>query len=172
MTNHDCIHFLQWSLPRLRMHWPGFRRVRGQVCKRISARVRELALADATAYRSHLEQHPDEWQVLDSLCRITISRFYRDAEVYRFLEQDVIPRLAQDALSRGESVLKCWSIGRGALVAGPAVEIFIAVPSAGAAIASPRFRRQSGDPPVGARGLLSGKQPAGIAGRMGRAGIR
>jgi chemotaxis protein methyltransferase CheR len=32
MSALDCIQFLQWSLPKLRMRWPGFRKVRGQVC--------------------------------------------------------------------------------------------------------------------------------------------
>lgn len=111
MTNHDCISFLQWALPRLRMRWSGFRKVRGQVCKRVTARIRELDFADPAAYQSHLEQHPDEWLVLDSLCRVTISRFYRDQEVFRFLENEVLPLLARDAVGRGEQVLKCWSIG-------------------------------------------------------------
>ncbi len=30
MTARECIEFLQWSLPRLRMRWQGFRKVRGQ----------------------------------------------------------------------------------------------------------------------------------------------
>ena len=35
MKDADCVAFLQWCLPRLEMRWPGFRKVRGQVCKRI-----------------------------------------------------------------------------------------------------------------------------------------
>jgi len=111
MTDQDCIRFLQWALPRLRLQWPGFRKVRRQVCKRVSSRMQELNLPDATAYRSYLEQQPDEWQVLDSLCRVTISRFFRDKRVFRFLEQEVLPYLASHILSGGEHELRCWSIG-------------------------------------------------------------
>lgn len=111
MTDQDCIRFLQWALPRLRLQWPGFRKVRRQVCKRISLRMRELDLPDAAAYRSCLEQRPDEWQVLDSLCRVTISRFFRDKRVFRFLEQEVLPSLAGHILAGGEQELRCWSIG-------------------------------------------------------------
>lgn len=35
MIDESCICFLQWALPRLYMHWPGFKKVRGQMCKRL-----------------------------------------------------------------------------------------------------------------------------------------
>lgn len=111
MTDQDCISFLQWSLPRLRMRWRGFRKVRGQVCKRIDRRIRELGLPDTAAYRSYLEQHEEEWQVLDPLCTVTISRFYRDKNVFQLLEQAVLPSLAQRTLDIRESDLRIWSIG-------------------------------------------------------------
>ena len=111
MENHDCIRFLQWSLPILRMRWQGFRKVRGQVCKRIAERVQELGLADISAYRSFLENAPSEWAILDSFCHITISRFSRDREVFQFLEREVLPKLAGRSRSRGDGELRCWSIG-------------------------------------------------------------
>ncbi len=111
MKDRDCIQFLLWSLPRLRMRWKGFRKVRGQVCKRIDRRLCELGLADAAVYRSFLENNSDEWAVLDSLCRITISRFYRDREVFRFLDLVVLVKLSEAALARGDKELRCWSIG-------------------------------------------------------------
>ncbi len=111
MKDQDCVQFLQWALPRLHMRWPGFRKVHGQVCKRLSARIRELSLPDITAYRDYLEQHPGEWQVLDSLCRINISRFYRDRGVFDFLKEEVLPELARTAMEQNEKELRCWSIG-------------------------------------------------------------
>jgi hypothetical protein len=76
MTDTECITFLHWALPQLRLRWAGFRRVRRQVCKRISRRIAELDLPGTAAYRDHLEHNPLEWPVLDGLCSITISRFY------------------------------------------------------------------------------------------------
>lgn len=75
MKDTECVEFLQWALPRLHMRWQGFRKVRGQVCKRIGRRIRELNLGEGADYRTYLESHPAEWSVLDDLCRITISRF-------------------------------------------------------------------------------------------------
>ena len=44
MKDRDCIDFLQWSLPKLGMRWPGFRKVSRQVCRRIARRVSDLGL--------------------------------------------------------------------------------------------------------------------------------
>jgi len=111
MIDSECITFLQWALPRLRLRWTGFRKVRRQVCKRIRRRIGELGLAGTAAYRDHLEHNPLEWSVLDRLCSITISRFYRDRSVFDFLGHDVLSELARTAAANGESVLHAWSIG-------------------------------------------------------------
>lgn len=111
MQNNDCIRFLQWALPQMRMRWPGFRKVRVQVCKRIDRRLRELNIADADSYKAYLQENPNEWSKLDQLCYITVSRFYRDKAMFNFLAQQVIPDLARRAIKRGENCLKVWSAG-------------------------------------------------------------
>jgi chemotaxis protein methyltransferase CheR len=111
MHDPDCVRFLQWALPRLRMRWAGFRRVRRQVCKRIARRLGELGLADTAAYETFLEAHPEEWARLDALCRITISRFFRDRRVFEFLGDEVLPDLARRAEERGDGEVRCWSAG-------------------------------------------------------------
>ena len=67
MKDTECVRFMQWALPRLRMRWPGFRKVRRQVCKRINRRISELRLNDVKCYREYLQVHQDEWIYLDSL---------------------------------------------------------------------------------------------------------
>ena len=111
MNDRDCVEFLQWSLPRLHLRWQGFRKVRGQVCKRIDRRLAELGLPDVIAYRKYLESNNAEWEKLDALCGITISRFYRDQEAFQFLEQEVLAVLCREADARGEREFRCWSIG-------------------------------------------------------------
>jgi chemotaxis protein methyltransferase CheR len=105
------VQFLQWCLPRLHLRWPGFRKVRRQVYKRLNRRMQELQLSGLDEYRSYLENHPTEWALLDTLCWISISRFYRDKGVFQYLERDVFPHLAQSALSNAEKELRCWSAG-------------------------------------------------------------
>jgi chemotaxis protein methyltransferase CheR len=94
--------------------WPAFRKVRRQVCRRIARRLSELDLADLEAYRRHLASHPAEWSCLDGLCRVTISRFYRDRGVFQALGRAVLPALAERARSRGEDRIRVWSAGCGA----------------------------------------------------------
>jgi chemotaxis protein methyltransferase CheR len=111
VSDRECIAFLQWALPRLGMRWAGYRRVRRQVRKRIARRLRKLNLPDVDTYRRHLEARPEEWEVLDGLCRVTISRFYRDRGVFDCLRDTVLPSLAAAASARGERVLHAWLAG-------------------------------------------------------------
>lgn len=111
MKDSDGVRFLQWALPRLHLRWPGFRKVRRQVYKRIDRRVKELGLPGLNEYRTCLESYPTEWRSLDALCWIPISRFYRDQGVFQCLEREVLPQLAQRAVAAGEADLRAWSIG-------------------------------------------------------------
>jgi chemotaxis protein methyltransferase CheR len=106
MRDAEFADFLRWALPRLRLRWEGFRRVRGQVRKRVARRMQELGVPDAAAYRNWLAAHPEEWDALDALCRITISRFWRDRGMFEFLARDALPRFAAAA---GE--VRVWSAG-------------------------------------------------------------
>lgn len=108
MRDVECVEFLQWALPRLRLHWPGFRKVRGQVCRRVERRLRELRLPGIEAYRAFLEANPGEWVHLDGLCHVTISRFYRDGGVFDFLQRTVLPELAVTASG---GALEAWCAG-------------------------------------------------------------
>lgn len=111
MKDSEGIQFLQWCLPRLQLSWPGYRKVRRQVYKRIQRRLQSLGLLSFADYESYLEIHPEEWAVLESCCWISISRFYRDKSVFQFLEQEVVPSLARQILAQDERVLRCWSLG-------------------------------------------------------------
>jgi chemotaxis protein methyltransferase CheR len=111
MKDKACIYFLQWALPHLHMRWPGFRKVRTQVCKRLYRRLGELELIDLKNYRKYLQDNPLEWHILDSLCRITISRFYRDKRTFDTLRSEILPELIQNAMPQGDKILSCWCIG-------------------------------------------------------------
>jgi chemotaxis protein methyltransferase CheR len=110
MRDADCTAFLQWVLPQIGMHWPGFRKVRRQVCKRLRRRIEELGLDGLAAYRRRLQADPQEWQVLDHCCHITISRFFRDRSVFDTLRSRVLPAVAERARLEGRHA-RCWSAG-------------------------------------------------------------
>ena len=110
MHEPDCTAFLQWALPRLELRWPGFRKVRTQVCKRLKHRLHTLGLPGFVAYRARLDADPDEWRIVDACCRVTISRFFRDRRVFELLHKHVLRGLAQRA-SNPQRDVQCWSVG-------------------------------------------------------------
>jgi chemotaxis protein methyltransferase CheR len=106
----DCTAFLQWALPQLDMRWAGFRKVRGQVCKRLRRRMSDLGLEGFSAYRARVEADPQEWRIVDECCHITISRFFRDRGVFDALRKRVLPEIAQRAKGERREA-RCWSAG-------------------------------------------------------------
>ncbi len=71
----------------------------------------ELRLTRFTDYQAYLLDHPSEWPILDSLCWIAISRFYRDRALFQSLEVAILPALAERAAAHGQHKLTCWSLG-------------------------------------------------------------
>ena len=108
VKDSECVAFLQWALPQLHMRWPGYRKVRRQVCKRIVRRMRALGLQDVAAYQARLAEDRAEWAVLDSMTRITISRFFRDRDVFEYLCDEALPAL--HGLAAPDPV-RVWSAG-------------------------------------------------------------
>lgn len=113
MKDSDCVRFLQWALPKAHLRWPGFRKVRRQVCRRIADRITQLGLSALADYQAYLDRHPTEWATFDTLCWISISQFYRDHAVFQCLERAVLPMLAEQSIIRGRHTLDCWSLGCG-----------------------------------------------------------
>jgi chemotaxis protein methyltransferase CheR len=73
--------------------------------------MRALGMNEPAAYMAYLDAHPDEWTVLDGLCTISISRFYRDHRVFDALGDTVLPMLAAQATTRTDATVRCWSAG-------------------------------------------------------------
>jgi chemotaxis protein methyltransferase CheR len=104
-VDDEGVAFLRWALPELGLRWEGFKRPRAQVLKRIARRHRALGIGDLAGYRAHLEANEAEWDVLEALCRVTITRFHRDRAVFETLRTTVLPALATS------SPIRCWSAG-------------------------------------------------------------
>jgi len=75
--------FLEWALHARGLRVP--RNVQATVRKRLAKRVAALGLPSLSEYRAYLEREPAELNVFERMCRITISRFYRDAAVFESL---------------------------------------------------------------------------------------
>lgn len=113
MKDPACCDFLAWALPLLGLQPGAFRKVRGQVCKRIARRMHQLGIAGHDEYRRRLEAEAGEWRVLDGLCRITVTRFGRERDAWRHLQEVILPRLAGECRRGGGSELRAWSAGCG-----------------------------------------------------------
>src|SRR5690606_19542978 len=79
-------------------------------CKRLGRRLNQLELQSLDEYRARLAGDPEEWAVLDSMCRITISRLHRDKGVFQTLTDVVLPAIAQRA-KKEDREATCWSAG-------------------------------------------------------------
>ena len=109
MSSDEGTKFLQWALPRLGYRWNGFRKPRGQVLKRVKSRIQELNLSGGySEYKHFLQKNQDEWQVFDSLCDITISKFFRDRKLWDFIREKILPDLYQ---TKNNGTLSIWSCG-------------------------------------------------------------
>jgi chemotaxis protein methyltransferase CheR len=111
MPDEARVDFLKWCLPRLGLRWPGYRKVRRLVGKRLNRRLAELGLADLSAYHTFLMREPAEWAQLDAMCRIPISRFYRDRAVFDAIGRQLLPEAAAAVTARGDNAVSCWSAG-------------------------------------------------------------
>jgi chemotaxis protein methyltransferase CheR len=73
--------------------------------------MKELELENINAYSEYLENHGEEMKVLDAICNITISRFYRDRGVFDFITNDVFPSMAERVRNNQQELIRCWSVG-------------------------------------------------------------
>lgn len=111
-TSHEaCVAFLKWCLPHLGLRWGGYSRVHRIVCRRLGRRLAELGLGALSQYRAWLAAHPDEWAHVEAMCRIPISRFYRDRDVFQAIATTIFPAAAEIARCSGLKSIRCWSAG-------------------------------------------------------------
>jgi chemotaxis protein methyltransferase CheR len=107
----SLLAFLTRHAARLGLRPQGYPRVARQVGRRLWARCAALNLPDLGSYEKYLARHPEEWGYLDEMCRITISRLYRDGRVFDYLSGVVLPLLSQAAVDRAAPALRLWSAG-------------------------------------------------------------
>lgn len=82
---------------------------RPTLLRRIGRRLQALALPDIPAYVAYLHRHPEETRALMDDMLITVTGFFRDAEAFRALQREVIPKLLAGR-REGEPV-RVWVAG-------------------------------------------------------------
>ena len=97
--------FLKEISPLFGLQWRRFQR-RG-MRRRIEHRLVELNLASFEEYSQRIKEDPQERNHLSKILTVTISRFFRDKEVFNAMETSIFPAL----LKENPTELKLWSIG-------------------------------------------------------------
>ncbi len=98
--------FLKEVAPYFGLQWRLFQR-RG-VKRKVERRLAQLGLLDFETYLTRIESDPSEQVYLSKILTVTISRFFRDREVFDALEHSVLPEILRN---RENPDLKVWSIG-------------------------------------------------------------
>jgi len=99
--------FLKEVAPLFGLQWRPFQR-RG-VKRKIERRIMESGLFHFDEYLLKVQKGLEEQRHLSKILTVTISRFYRDKEVFNLLENSIIHAIIKNEKERKE--FKIWSIG-------------------------------------------------------------
>lgn len=87
--------------------WSGYRKVRKGVKKRISRHMQELKCPNINAYLDLLNKSAELRQACEKRMTVSISRFFRDRQLWHDLADVVLPRM----IEREKNALRVWSAG-------------------------------------------------------------
>ena len=94
-------------LDQLDFSWSRYRKVRKGVKKRISRHMQELNCPNVHAYMDLLNRSAELRQECEKRMAVSISRFFRDRQLWHALEDDLMPRMIQ----KNRKALRVWSAG-------------------------------------------------------------
>jgi two-component system CheB/CheR fusion protein len=77
--------------------------------RRITLRMEAVGAESFSAYQSHLEADPGEFEALLNTVLINVTSFFRDEEAWASLKEQVIPAIIAD--TDGGQPIRVWSVG-------------------------------------------------------------
>jgi chemotaxis protein methyltransferase CheR len=98
--------FLREATALLGLQWRLFHR-KG-IKRKVERRIADVGLSNFREYLLRVKKDPKEQRILSKILTVTISRFFRDKEVFHTLSQSVIPSLLKEENRRE---LRIWSAG-------------------------------------------------------------
>lgn len=81
----------------------------GTIVRRVEKRIKLNHLQDIDEYEIYLRRHPKELQRLYHDLLIGVTRFFRDPEVFKSLEEKVIPHICRN--NSGVEPVRIWTAG-------------------------------------------------------------
>jgi two-component system, chemotaxis family, CheB/CheR fusion protein len=106
-NNHGLSRLLNYIKQNRGFDFTGYKSA--SLERRIQKRLRTLAIPGYTDYIDHLEVHPDEFADLFNTILINVTGFFRDPPAWKFLEEQVIPRILAE--KKPEDMIRVWSTG-------------------------------------------------------------
>src|SRR3712207_3249796 len=77
--------------------------------RRVRRRMEEVGVADYADYVDHLEVHPGEFAALFNTILINVTAFFRDADAWDYMREDVVPRMLET--KPDGAPIRVWSAG-------------------------------------------------------------
>ena len=94
-------------LDRLDRPWAGYRKVRKGVKKRLRRHMQSMGCSTIERYIDQLNRQPEAKRACEACLRVTISRFFRDHQLWQTMQARILPRL----LRQFGPPLRAWSAG-------------------------------------------------------------
>lgn len=82
---------------------------RASLMRRVHKRMHEVDIEAFSDYQDYLEVHPEEFNSLFNTILINVTSFFRDPESWKFLAEEVVPRIVEQTSGRGP--MRVWSVG-------------------------------------------------------------
>ena len=98
--------FIKEAAPLLDLQWRRFKR--GGIKRKVERRITEIGLSNFEDYLLKIKRDPEEKSCLSQILTVTITRFFRDKEVFDILENSIVPSIVEH---KGVGDFKIWSIG-------------------------------------------------------------
>jgi len=98
---------LRILLDRLDRPWCGFRKVRKGVKKRLRRQMQALGCSTIEQYLQQIHHRQTAMEGCQEALRVTISRFFRDRQLWQTLQTDILP----DLVNRFPAPIRIWSAG-------------------------------------------------------------
>lgn len=102
----DFEQFIKEAASPLDLQWRRFKR--GGIKRKVQRRITELGLLHFEDYLLRIKKDPEEKNCLSQILTVTITRFFRDGNVFDALGNSILPPLVD---LKGAGDLKIWSIG-------------------------------------------------------------
>ncbi len=93
------------------LSWPGYRKVRKGVKKRLVRHMLECECRKSGDYLLLLQENPEAMKKARKLLTVSISRFFRDHRLWEVMDNYVIPRLVREADVVCQRPVRVWSAG-------------------------------------------------------------